>query len=220
VASIKSLPEAVQAGDVAAVREAIRLGKVSIRGETGESLILGALFRGHKEIAMLLADSCELNLFEAAAMGKVDRIRGLLSTHRDILNERASDGFTALHYAAFMAHHEVATLLLQGGARVDSRSRNSEENTPLHAAIAGRCDLQSVEVLVSHGADVNCRAARGVTPLHLAGSRGNRPITDYLLGHGTDVRATMENGQTAADIARVRGHAELANHLEAVMQKP
>ena len=85
-------------------------------------------------------------------------------------------------------------------------------NTPLHAAIAGKRDHALITRLLDRGADVNTAAGGGITPLHLAASRGDVPLIDVLLAHGAQPTET-DDGQTPIDLARERGHPEAAERL-------
>jgi len=212
MATSVTLVEAVRAGDVSRVREALAAG-AELRTDNGGSLILEALFRGQQEIVSLLAAQAELDIFEAAALGRTERVSPILQSDPAAANKHAADGWTALHLAGFLAHVGAAECLLDGGAKVGALSTNREANTPLHAAIAGKCDAGMVALLVKRGADVNARANLGVTPLHLAASRGNQEIIDHLLSHGANIHATMDDGKSVEAIAMERGHQAVAEHI-------
>jgi ankyrin repeat protein len=66
--------------------------------------------------------------------------------------------------------------LLQRGAEVNSIASFCFEN-PLHEA--ARRNLDTVELLVEHGADVEARDLEGNTPLHFAAAAGIRE-TDVM----------------------------------------
>ena len=68
--------------------------------------------------------------------------------------------------------------------------------TPLHEAVAGgHCKV--VDYLLScTDADVNCRAKRGSTILHVAASTGHEECVKVLLHHGADITLTDINGKT------------------------
>ena len=71
-------------------------------------------------------------------------------------------GFTALHYAVRDGYAEAATLLLDAG--MDINSRSADRSTPLLvAAINGQYDL--AVTLISRGADLNLADDDGIAPL-------------------------------------------------------
>jgi len=183
------------------------------RGPNGESLILSAIYAGQTDLAARIADIGAADLCEAAALGGATRVEALLATGGSP-ELRSSDGWTPLHLAAYMGHAPVARALLSRGTPVDAVSSNAMANTPLCAALAGRGSADVVQLLVDAGADVNFRAALGVTPLHLAASRGADPLVQLLLERGADPSARMDDGTTPAAIAASRGHRNTAATIE------
>src|SRR4051794_28830443 len=98
------------------------------------------------------------------------RAEAVPSFHRDILHYHYR-GDTALHMAAAAFQRAAAKLLVQSGAALDAKNRRGAE--PLHyAADANRWDpkrqSETIEYLISAGANVNARDAGAVTPLHRA----------------------------------------------------
>jgi ankyrin repeat protein len=72
--------------------------------------------------------------------------------------------------------------LLEHGAD-PNLSWGEQDDAPLHMA-AQRWNLEMVELLVRHGADVNRRRKDGSTPHTLAEMHGNHEIAAWLLAHG------------------------------------
>jgi uncharacterized protein len=182
-------------------------------GPDGESLILNAIYFGRTELATRLAGLRAPDLCEAAALGDAHAVAALLD-RGDPVELRSSDGWTPLHLAAYMGRAEAARTLLSRGAPVDAVSTNGTKNTPLCAALAGSGDHEIVRLLLDAGADPNFRAESGVTPLHLAASRGADALAQRLLELGADGAARMDDGTTPAGIAAARGHAATAAFLE------
>jgi uncharacterized protein len=64
--------------------------------------LMEALYRGDSaEVEALLAEEPELDLFEAAALGRTGRLRDLLDEDRELVNAWSKDGFQPIHLAAF-----------------------------------------------------------------------------------------------------------------------
>jgi ankyrin repeat protein len=158
------------------------------------------------DILALLRPHVMLDVCEAAAAGDVERLRILLAGDAAQVHARSGDGWTPLHLAAFFGRREAVDLLL-------AVSGGQEHNQPLHAALAGACDGVIVRALVTAGADVNAAGAGGVTPLHVAASRGNAEQVRFLRTAGASVTATLDDGRTPAKLAAAHGHPTLAEEL-------
>ena len=181
----------------------------------GVSALLTAVYHGNTEAANALrATGLELTVFEAAAVGDLDRVRALVDGDPSLARAYAADGFHALGLAAFFKHPEIVRVLIAAGADVSAPSRNRMSVTALHSAIAGQ-DRESAFALIAAGADVNAKQQDDFTALHEAAQNGDREIAEALLAAGADPSATLsKDGARPADLARKHGHAELATVLE------
>jgi ankyrin repeat protein len=204
--------DAISANDTATARALIEKHPHAAKGvgAGGESPVLAAIYRGHTELAAFIAGHRDLTLPEAAALGDADEIRRILAQDPDTIGERSSDGWTALHLAAFMGQVDAARVLLDHGADIEAVSRNSTANRPLHAALAGKAVPELIELLLERGADVNGTGEAAITPLHLAAARGNMPFTRRLLAMKANPAARMADGKLPATFATERGHPEVA----------
>ncbi len=186
------------------------------RATSGESLVLYACYLGAFELVPTLLHGRVLDACEAAALGDVVALRDRLENDDNARVLRSSDGWTPLHLAAFFGRDAAATLLIDHTAPVDAHSTNATRNAPLHAALAGAASPVLVRRLIFAGADVTAKASHGVTPLHLAASRGETALCDLLIARGADPHARMDDGTTPAQMATVRGHTELGERLAAL----
>jgi ankyrin repeat protein len=161
----------------------------------------------------LLAAGAELDVFEAAAVGRVDRVTDLLDADPGLVSSWSDDGFTPLHLAAFFRHPETARLLVDRGALVDVVARNDQLRvTPLQSAVAARQE-ETAALLLERGADPNAQQLGGFTPLHAAAQNGDEPLAELLLAHGADPAVAADDGRSAADFARDAGHGAFAERL-------
>jgi hypothetical protein len=166
---IETLIEAVKAGDVARVQSIVTANPASSSGRlpSGESPLMSALYRGHREVMRLLLDAgAELDVFAASATGNVEALRSQVLDTRNI-GRHAYDGWTPLHLAAFFGHIDAARVLLDAGADVAAVSQNSLANTPLHAATAGKHSDVAL-LLLANGANAFAVDAGGYTPIQIA----------------------------------------------------
>jgi ankyrin repeat protein len=113
-----------------------------------------ALYEGDLDRARtLLAPDDELATYEAAAFGRIERLRRLLEDDAANANAWSPDGFSALHLAIFGGSEEAMRLLLEHGADVNALATSDIAKVrPLGtAAFVGRPDLE--KLLLEAGAD-------------------------------------------------------------------
>lgn len=106
------------------------------------------------------------------------RVKELLTSNPEILNEKDNAGWTALHEASCNGHPDIARELLDAGA--DVNMPNHENVTALHEAVLYRhvgvvevrraleatpVDSPSPQVLLEFGASITARNIRGRTPV-------------------------------------------------------
>ena len=213
-----SLFGAIDAGDTAVVDALLANDRdlAAARDGDGVSAVMHALYRGQRAIAeSFTAMLPELDVFEAAALGRVDRLRALLAARPALATERSADGFTALHFPAFFGIGDAAgatRVLLNAGADVNARSDNALSVLPIHSAVAGGHD-DVVALLVDAGADVNARQPHGWTPLHGAAHTGSLASVERFLAAGADPAARNDEGTTAVELARAGGHDAIVARL-------
>ncbi len=152
------------------------------------SELLLAIYRGDKAAAdEILAGNPDLDVFEAAATGRVDRLGELLDDDPELANAWANDGFQPLGLASFFGHPGAARLLAERGAEVNSASRNNMGVMPLHSACAARdadTRYEIAKILLEHGADPNARQEGDFTPLMEADQNKDARLRELLEEHG------------------------------------
>ncbi len=206
---------AVQHGDLEQVTTLLDQDPAlaNARAENGLSAVLLAAYYGRPAIARLLAERRgSLDIFEASAVGNLERVKTLIGEHPALANALAPDGFQPLGLASFFGHYEVARFLVEKGAEVNAPSQNPQQVTPLHSAAASR-SLEIARMLLEHGADPNARQNDDFTPLHEAAANGQLELVELLLAHGADINLSQKPGQTALAFAQQAGHPEVVSFL-------
>jgi uncharacterized protein len=167
------------------------------------SILAGALGLG----GALAASPPASPVADVAKRGDRDSVRSLLREGADV-NASQGDGMSALHWSAAGGDAEMAEMLVQAGASVQSVTRIGHY-TPLHIACQGG-NAAVVEVLLEAGASVESRTEPGgTTPLHLAAGSGSTEAVRLLLARGADVNAReAEWGQTPLIFAAAQNRGD------------
>jgi uncharacterized protein len=159
------------------------------------SELLSALYRGDRaRVDELLAQDPDLNVFEAAALGRTDRLRELLAEDESRANAFGDDGFHALGLACFFGHVDAARVLLEHGADVDALSTNEHVQTAaIHAAAASNeqgsgesTRYELVELVLDHGGDPNLRQGGGFRAIDAARQNGDTRVEQLLRERGAE----------------------------------
>jgi ankyrin repeat protein len=152
--------------------------------------ILEAIYRGDREDAERLARGKELDVFEAAALGRTERVRELLDDLPSLVNAYGDDGFHPVGLASFFGHIETARLLFERGADANQLARNEHIQTAaIHAAAASEgkdeaTRYELVKLALEHGADPNLPQAGGFRAIDAARQNGDKRVEQLLREHG------------------------------------
>ena len=175
------------------------------RDEDGVSALMRARYQMDRGLVEAVrAHVAELDVFESAAFGDLDRLSELLATEPDLVNATSGDGFTPLHLAAFFGQTDGVRLLLARGAEPDVRGQGWMTGTALSAAAAGG-HTAIVLLLLEVGVDPNVQQAQGFTPLHAAAQNADLEAVRALLDAGADPAILTEEGVSAAELAEQAG---------------
>jgi uncharacterized protein len=184
------------------------------RDAQGVSMLMWSIYTRQPEITECLrAAAGELDVFEAAALGHCARLREILSADAMQVRGVSADGWAPLHLAAAFAGPDAVKLLLEHGAHAHQCSHNPQRNQPIHAAIALGHSMDTIELLLEAGADVNATQAGGFAPLHQAAAAGKRELVVLLLEKGARRDQRCDQGKLPGDYARERGHAAVVELL-------
>jgi ankyrin repeat protein len=149
-------------------------------------------------------------LVEAVRAKDAARVTELLGTHLDV-NQRTSDGTSALHWAVYNNDVALVERLLAAGA--DVNAKNDYGSTPLsEAAVVGNAAV--VKKLLNARADVESPNRDGQTALMIVARTSNVEVAKLLLDHGAAVDAREQwRGQTALMWAAAEGQPAMVRLL-------
>jgi ankyrin repeat protein len=166
----------------------------------GRTALHDAIEFGQRDIETLLLErGAQVDVCAAAILGRIDRLRELLHSEAESVNDR-STGLSPLGWAAYGNQCETAGELIARGARID-------DGELLCAASVGHTEVG--RVLMQHGADANAIDPESCgNALHAAVSmrytHDSRPFVKMLIEAGVDLHVRTERGQTALQLAEAR----------------
>jgi len=154
-------------GDIAQAREWLEAGLDPdfVADRVGTGLMIAAWEGNIPLMELFVARGADVNKTNAAGeqalqlaawRGKLDAVKWLLAHGAQI--NRAPLQWTALHYAVFAGHEEIAQYLIGRGADINARSTNGS-SALMMAVYEGREEL--ARKLVELGADRSIRNDRG-----------------------------------------------------------
>ena len=154
--------------------------------ETFVSEVRQALYRGDATAAdALVAAGAVLNIFDAASLGDATAVQHMIETDPSMVHAWSADGFTALHFAAFLGGPDVVRVLVDSGADVGAVARNPMMVQPLHSA-AAHGNVESCRLLLDAGADPNARQQGDFRPIDEAVHTDNAALIALLRERGAD----------------------------------
>jgi ankyrin repeat protein len=119
-------------------------------------------------------------LIKAIKRGQKEKVKELLEQGADVNTDK--DGYTALCWACWYGHYEIAELLLQYGALVDLPIPIIRITPLMLASWYGYPKI--VESLLKHGANPNNKTCFGQTALSGALKNGHKEIVELLKSYG------------------------------------
>ena len=160
---------------------------VDARTLEGQTALHFASQKGHLEIVkLIIAKGAEIDekqenkegktpLLIAAKFGNTEIVTFLLE---NAANVDATDvkEWTALHYAAFYGHHEIANVLINYEAKVNDIESGF---APIHFAV-NQGHKKLVEILIKNGANLRLKNSNRETPLGVALRNGNQEIANFI----------------------------------------
>jgi len=131
-----------------------------------------------------------VDIWTAAAKGKLEAVKGNLANGADVNARAPSVGVTPLMAAAITGQTDAAKLLLDKGATPNLKS-SKDGATALHmAAFFGHIEI--VKGLLAKGADVNVRNDRSETPLEVVSGSWSEELKGVYLLIGGALKLNLD----------------------------
>ena len=132
-------------------------------------------------------------LIDLAQRGTIELVGAVLDQQGVAVDSRGVNQMTPLIWASFRGHRAVASLLVRGA------NVNAEDHWRLTQAIYASYGghLDTLQLLVSRGADIHHRDQGGYSSLLLAALKDRPPVCEYLLSLGADLMVANNDNATA-----------------------
>lgn len=169
---------------------------------------------------LILSYLCSNGSIDIFAIFIKNHVRECLSENWKFLNP--------IHIASVFNNNEIFRELLQVGADVDQKTSNENYWTPLtlaagnqteeHEETANVTSTQSrrnetIELLLSNGADIDLCRDNGSSPLYIACQEGHDNTVKLLLHNGADVNFRRKDGTSPFYCACQKGHYNIVQTL-------
>ncbi|XP_043962575.1 ankyrin repeat and SOCS box protein 2-like isoform X1 [Gambusia affinis] len=126
--------------------------------------------------------------------GDAEALMDLVRQRPSSLTEPCSQGWVAIHEAAYYGQLQCVRILLRVDPSSVNRCTLNNETALLLAALRGNASC--VEFLLKHGANVNTANKLRETPLFLACENPNEEVVELLLRYGAQVNLSSIQGES------------------------
>jgi ankyrin repeat protein len=211
-AETDSFRRAVLSGDLKTIQQGLERDPALLysRDAHGQSVYLLACLARQMAVASLFeSKGLELDVYEAAAGGKVERVNQLLRSAPGMVNMPNLAGDTPLHVAALCHRSEVIENAIAYGPDFAVRNPKRKNSTAAHLGLqSGPKDAAEALAfaMIGNGLDPNLANADGDTILHCAARTDFPRAIRLLIQKGAVANSKNAAGQTPIDIAVAAGN--------------
>jgi ankyrin repeat protein len=175
------------------------------RDAQGQSVYLLAAYAGQPAVmALFESKGLVLDIYEAAAGGKTDRVNELLRPAPGLVKAPNAAGDTPLHAAALASQSKSIDSMISPGPDYTIPNPKRKNATAAHIGLQSP-QREAAEAMaftmVGNGLNPNIATTDGNTILHCAAITGYPRVIRLLLQKGGDAGARNAAGQTPLDIA-------------------
>ena len=148
------------------------------------------------------------------ASGSEEKLQELIKYGADV-NTVNKSGKTPLLLSCFYGQQDSVKVLLGAGA--DPTISDEQGFSCVHAAVDGRCNKNTLQTLIDHGAHTDAKRKDGTTALLSACRTGQSESVIFLVEAGSDVNIVKPDGNTCLYLA-VHGHCSNETLLKIIEQ--
>lgn len=206
---LPKLLAAVQAGDVAQVKQLVAAGEkvdqyaqgkssLSIAAERCDQTMTEALISLGASINRNMDYDVAINAIQCNNLKLVEMLASMKGARLEGRLDWKGQAVSPLGFAAATGQLDLVKLLLAKGAKVNEDCNYDfckGRNTPLHLAVL-TANADMAQFLISHGAKLQATASSGRTPLHEASNTANVEMARLLVHAGANTMALDENQLT------------------------
>jgi hypothetical protein len=165
----------------------------TLKDNEGFTCLVRAIFLNQTEIPILMIDTAKNRLESSDEMNNL----------HFWINQKADNGFNAIHYASFRGNVKVIEKLIENGA--DMTIKNNNGLNVIHMAAQGDKPNVLVYFKEKHGMKIDCLDAVNSTPLHWCCYMGAENSLDYLVSWKANLNAKDKDGFTPLHLAVMTG---------------
>ena len=153
-----------------------------------------------------------MEFFNHIRMGNLEKLKLMVEANPSVLANPDARGFTPLVMATYSDQVAVTKYFLEQGAPV-----NYQDPMIGNTALMGVCfkgNIEMIQLLLEHGADVNLKNKKGSTALIFATQYGQAAAAKLLINAGAATDVVDVDGNSALICAKQKGMTDLVALLE------
>lgn len=169
---------------------------------TSKKMVLLLLF---VSVSGMTQENKANEIFDIARNGSLQELKELLKVHPLSIDMPNEAGYNALTLACYNSNNEVAKYIVE--KTKDINANNGYGTALMAATVKGNVEL--VEYLVQHNADMDVFDTNGKTALHYAVVFNSYEIVEFLIKSGAKLDLRDNRGNTAKDYAKLKSNKRI-----------
>jgi ankyrin repeat protein len=154
-------------------------------------------------------------IVSAESDGDLSELKAVIAEHTTGAGEVDStddNGYTPLMYAAYLGRNNTIRMLVEDYSADVSRPTVADGMQCIHLAAMNN-HMETVQLLLEHGASPEAQDGMGNTALHYAAWHGFTDMVEMLISAGSSVDPRDKDGMTPLIKASIKGNGEIVKLL-------